>query len=174
IVFSAIAQATADSAIIFADQPACSADLLLWARREVTFAFSLLRRNILCSAASPGGLHAASECVCISLGHARLLEPQGISLAPMLGQLMRPSVMEALEFNIMRIEDAVVSVATSDEWHLEPIDLGAPSLQAAGLAGRAGACWAQAEADCERTALLSPACGPDRGHTPCNQPPLTG
>ncbi|CAI5491689.1 unnamed protein product [Closterium sp. Naga37s-1] len=128
IVFSAIAQATADSAIIFADQPACSADLLLWARREVTFAFSLLRRNILCSAASPGGLHAASECVCISLGHARLLEPQGICLAPMLGELMRPSVMEALEFNILRIEDAVVSVATTDEWRLEAVDLGAPAL----------------------------------------------
>ncbi|CAI5466595.1 unnamed protein product [Closterium sp. Yama58-4] len=139
IVFSAIAQATADSAIIFADQPACSADLLLWARREVTFAFSLLRRNILCSAASPGGLHAASECVCISLGHARLLEPQGICLAPMLGELMRPSVMEALEFNILRIEDAVVSVATTDEWRLEAVELGVMRLRGwGGVLGLSG------------------------------------
>ncbi|CAI7854787.1 unnamed protein product [Closterium sp. NIES-53] len=53
--------------------------------------------------------------------------------------------MEALEFNILRIEDAVVSVATTDEWWLEAVDLahGAqkrkePPMKGGGTATMAG------------------------------------
>ncbi|CAI7752692.1 unnamed protein product, partial [Closterium sp. NIES-54] len=69
LVFSAISQAATDSARIFASDPACAADLLLWAQRETEFCVSLLKRHVLSSAAAAGGLHAAAECVRIALGH---------------------------------------------------------------------------------------------------------
>ncbi|CAI7808231.1 unnamed protein product [Closterium sp. NIES-53] len=181
-----------DSARIFASDPACAADLLLWAQRETEFCVSLLKRHVLSSAAAAGGLHAAAECVrialghcrwvggvgqcrwvaggwqvgrwlgpaavgaegegvlclaaqrhvlssaaaaggllaaaeCvrIALGHCRLLEEQGLTLSPVLSKLVRPSVEEALEFNIIRIEDSVATMVAVDDWVLLPLPHGA-------------------------------------------------
>ncbi|CAI5475766.1 unnamed protein product [Closterium sp. Yama58-4] len=125
LVFSAISQAATDSARIFASDPACAADLLLWAQRETEFCVSLLKRHVLSSAAAAGGLHAAAECVRIALGHCRLLEEQGLTLSPVLSKLVRPSVEEALEFNIIRIEDSVATMVAVDDWVLQPLPHGA-------------------------------------------------
>ncbi|CAI5931905.1 unnamed protein product [Closterium sp. NIES-64] len=125
LVFSAISQAATDSARIFASDPACAADLLLWAQRETEFCVSLLKRHVLSSAAAAGGLHAAAECVRIALGHCRLLEEQGLTLSPVLSKLVRPSVEEALEFNIIRIEDSVATMVAVDDWVLLPLPHGA-------------------------------------------------
>ncbi|CAI5506175.1 unnamed protein product [Closterium sp. Naga37s-1] len=125
LVFSAISQAATDSARIFASDPACAADLLLWAQRETEFCVSLLKRHVLSSAAAAGGLHAAAECVRIALGHCRLLEEQGLALSPVLSKLVRPSVEEALEFNIIRIEDSVATMVAVDDWVLLPLPHGA-------------------------------------------------
>ncbi|CAI5499868.1 unnamed protein product [Closterium sp. Naga37s-1] len=125
LVFSAISQAATDSARIFASDPAFAADLLLWAQRETEFCVSLLKRHVLSSAAAAGGLHAAAECVRIALGHCRLLEEQGLTLSPVLSKLVRPSVEEALEFNIIRIEDSVATMVAVDDWVLLPLPHGA-------------------------------------------------
>jgi len=114
VVFSAISQAAADSLEIFGDEAACSAELLLWAQRETELCVSLLQRHVLSSAAAAGGLFAAGECVRIALGHCSILEEQGLALAPVLSRLVRPSVEEALEFNIVRIEDSVRTMAAVD------------------------------------------------------------
>ncbi|GJP41379.1 hypothetical protein CLOM_g1051 [Closterium sp. NIES-68] len=124
LVFSAISQAATDSARIFASDPSCAADLLLWAQRETEFCVSLLKRHVLSSAAAAGGLHAAAECVRIALGHCRLLEDQGLTLSPVLSKLVRPSVEEALEFNIIRIEDSVATMVAVDDWVLLPLPHG--------------------------------------------------
>lgn len=125
LVFSAVSQAATDSARIFRSEPACAADLLLWSQRETEFCVALLKRHVLSSAAAAGGLHAAAECVRIALGHCFLLEEQGLALAPILSKLVRPSVEEALEFNIIRIEDSVATMVAVDDWVLQQLPQGA-------------------------------------------------
>ncbi|KAK4765145.1 hypothetical protein SAY86_026235 [Trapa natans] len=118
LVFSAIAQAATDSLTIFGKEPAYTSELVIWATKQVeAFAF-LVKRHALASSAAAGGLRAAAECVQIALGHCSLLEARGLALCPTLSKLFRPSVEQALEANLKRIEESTAALAAADEWVL--------------------------------------------------------
>ncbi|KAK6916882.1 Exocyst component Exo84, C-terminal [Dillenia turbinata] len=118
LVFSAIAQAATDSLAIFGKEPAYASELVMWATKQ-TEAFTLLvKRHALASSAAAGGLRAAAECVQIALGHCSLLESRGLALCPVLLKLFRPSVEQALEANLKRIEESTTALAAADDWVL--------------------------------------------------------
>ncbi|KAA3478739.1 exocyst complex component EXO84B-like [Gossypium australe] len=118
LVFSAIAQAASDSMGIFGEEPAYTSELVMWATKQ-TEAFALLvKRHALASSAAAGGLRAAAECVQIALGHCSLLEARGLALCPVLLRLFRPSVEQALNANLKRIEESTAALAAADDWVL--------------------------------------------------------
>ncbi|KAL4279457.1 hypothetical protein GQ457_03G043020 [Hibiscus cannabinus] len=118
LVFSAIAQAASDSLGIFGKEPAYTSELVIWATKQ-TEAFALLvKRHALASSAAAGGLRAAAECVQIALGHCSLLEARGLALCPVLLKLFRPSVEQALNANLKRIEESTAALAAADDWLL--------------------------------------------------------
>ncbi|XP_022716527.1 exocyst complex component EXO84B-like isoform X3 [Durio zibethinus] len=118
LVFSAIAQAASDSLGIFGKEHAYSSELVMWATKQ-TEAFALLvKRHALASSAAAGGLRAAAECVQIALGHCSLLEARGLALCPVLLKLFRPSVEQALNANLKRIEESTAALAAADDWVL--------------------------------------------------------
>lgn len=118
LVFSAIAQAATDSAAIFENERDYTSELVMWAIKQ-TEAFALLiKRHALASSAAAGGLRAAAECVQIALGHCSLLEARGLALCPVLLKLFRPSVEQALEANLKRIEESTAALAAADDWVL--------------------------------------------------------
>eukprot|EP00246_Nothoceros_aenigmaticus_P002454 TRINITY_DN13325_c0_g1_i1.p1 TRINITY_DN13325_c0_g1~~TRINITY_DN13325_c0_g1_i1.p1 ORF type:complete len:784 (+),score=178.30 TRINITY_DN13325_c0_g1_i1:247-2598(+) len=118
MVFSAIAQAARDSVAVFGEQPDYASELVLWARNETENFAMLVKKHVLSSSAAAGGLRAAAECVQIALGHCALLEDQGLALCPVLSKLVRPSVEQALEANLKRIEESVAALAAADDWSL--------------------------------------------------------
>lgn len=111
-------QASRDSVAVFGEDPAYASELVLWARSETEHYASLVKRHVLSSSAAAGGLRAAAECVQIALGHCSLLEDQGLALCPVLSKLVRPSVEQALEANLTRIEESVAALAAADDWVL--------------------------------------------------------
>ncbi|KAF5184222.1 Exocyst complex component exo84b [Thalictrum thalictroides] len=118
LVFSAIAQAATDSAAVFGKEPAYASELVVWATKQ-TEAFALLaKRHALASSAAAGGMRAAAECVQIALGHCSLLEARGLALCPVLLKLFRPSVEQALDANLKRIEESTAALAAADNWVL--------------------------------------------------------
>lgn len=118
LVFSAIAQAASDSLAIFGKEPSYTSELVMWATKQ-TEAFALLvKRHALASSAAAGGLRAAAECVQIALGHCSLLEARGLALCPVLLKLFRPSVEQALDANLKRIEESTAALAAADNWEL--------------------------------------------------------
>ncbi|KAF8378352.1 hypothetical protein HHK36_029691 [Tetracentron sinense] len=118
LVFSAIAQAASDSLAVFGEEPAYASELVTWSIKQ-TKAFALLvKRHALASSAASGGLRAAAECVQIALGHCSLLEARGLALCPVLLKLFRPSVEQALNANLKRIEESSAALATADNWVL--------------------------------------------------------
>ncbi|XP_058074334.1 exocyst complex component EXO84B-like [Magnolia sinica] len=118
LVFSAIAQAASDSLAVFGDEPAYASELVMWSTKQ-TEAFALLvKRHALASSAAAGGLRAAAECVQIALGHCSLLEARGLALCPVLLRLFRPSVEQALNANLKRIEESTAALAAADDWVL--------------------------------------------------------
>lgn len=118
LVFSAIAQAASDSSSIFGEEPAYTSELVMWATKQ-TEAFALLvKRHALASSAAAGGLRAAAECVQIALGHCSLLEARGLALCPVLLKLFKPSVEQALDANLKRIEESNAALAAADDWIL--------------------------------------------------------
>lgn len=118
LVFSGIAQAATDSLAIFGKEPAYTSELVMWSTKQ-TQAFALLvKRHALTSSAAAGGLRAAAECVQIALGHCSLLEARGLALCPVLLKLFRPSVEQALDANLKRIEESTAALAAADDWEL--------------------------------------------------------
>ncbi|KAH6773304.1 exocyst complex component 84B [Perilla frutescens var. hirtella] len=118
LVFSAIAQAASDSMAIFGKETAYTSELVMWATKQ-TEAFALLvKRHALASSAAAGGLRSAAECVQIALGHCSLLEARGLALCPVLLKLFRPSVEQALDANLKRIEESTAALAAADDWEL--------------------------------------------------------
>ncbi|GFQ05640.1 exocyst complex component exo84b [Phtheirospermum japonicum] len=118
LVFSAIAQAASDSLSIFGKETAYTSELVMWATKQ-TEAFALLvKRHALASSAAAGGLRSAAECVQIALGHCSLLEARGLALCPVLLRLFRPSVEQALDANLKRIEESTAALAAADDWDL--------------------------------------------------------
>lgn len=118
MVFSAVAQAASDSLAIFGEEPAYTSELVMWATKQ-TEAFALLvKRHALASSAAAGGLRAAAECVQIALGHCSLLEARGLALCPILLKLFRPSVEQALDANLKRIQESTAALAAADDWVL--------------------------------------------------------
>lgn len=118
LVFSAISQAASDSLAIFGKERAYTSELVMWATKQ-TEAFALLvKRHALASSAAAGGLRAAAECVQIAFGHCSLLEARGLALCPVLLKLFRPSVEQALDANLKRIEESTAALAAADDWEL--------------------------------------------------------
>ncbi|KAJ6720024.1 EXOCYST COMPLEX COMPONENT EXO84A [Salix viminalis] len=97
IVFSAIAQAASDSLAIFGKEREYSSELVMWATEQTETFAVLVKRHALASSAAAGGLRAAAECVQIALG---------------------PSVEQALNANIKRIEESTAALAAADDWVL--------------------------------------------------------
>ncbi|KDP34451.1 hypothetical protein JCGZ_11922 [Jatropha curcas] len=118
IVFSAIAQAANDSLAIFGKEPAYTSELVMWATKQTEAFAVLVKRHALASSAAAGGLRAAAECVQIALGHCSLLEVRGLALCPVLIKLFRPSVEQALDANLKRIEESTAALAAADDWIL--------------------------------------------------------
>ncbi|XAR49807.1 hypothetical protein NMG60_11003954 [Bertholletia excelsa] len=118
LVFSAIAQAASDSSAIFGKEPAYTSELVMWATKQIEAFALLVKRHALASSAAAGGLRAAAECVQIALGHCTLLEARGLALCPVLLKLFRPSVEQALDANIKRIEESTAAMAAADDWEL--------------------------------------------------------
>ncbi|KAM7489815.1 hypothetical protein LguiB_027299 [Lonicera macranthoides] len=118
LVFSAIAQAAGDSWAIFGEERAYTFELVIWVTKQ-TEAFALLvKRHALASSAPAGGLRAAAECFQIALGHCSLLEACGLALCPVLLKLFGPSVEQALDANIKRIEESTAALSAADDWEL--------------------------------------------------------
>ncbi|EOY25706.1 Exocyst complex component 84B isoform 1 [Theobroma cacao] len=118
LVFSAIAQAASDSLAIFGKEPAYTSELVMWATKQTEAFAHLVKRHALASSAAAGGLRAAAECVQIALGHCSLLEARGLALCPVLLKLFRPSVEQALDANLKRIEESTAALAAADDWVL--------------------------------------------------------
>ncbi|PKI40769.1 exocyst complex component EXO84B [Punica granatum] len=118
LVFSAIAQAATDSLAIFGKEPAYTSELVIWATKQIEAFALLVKRHALASSAAAGGLRAAAECVQIALGHCSLLEARGLALCPTLLKLFRPSVEQALQANLKRIEESTAALAAADDWVL--------------------------------------------------------
>uniref|UniRef100_A0A6M2EHB1 Exocyst component Exo84 C-terminal domain-containing protein n=1 Tax=Populus davidiana TaxID=266767 RepID=A0A6M2EHB1_9ROSI len=118
IVFSAIAQAASDSLAIFGKEREYRSELVMWATKQTEAFAVLVQRHALASSAAAGGLRAAAECVQIALGHCSLLEARGLALCPVLIKLFRPSVEQALNANIKRIEESTAALAAADDWVL--------------------------------------------------------
>jgi hypothetical protein len=118
LVFSAIAQAASDSLAIFGKEPAYTSELVMWATKQTEAFARLVKRHALASSAAAGGLRAAAECVQIALGHCSLLEARGLALCPVLLKLFRPSVEQALDANLKRIEESTAALAAADDWVL--------------------------------------------------------
>lgn len=118
LVFSAIAQAASDSMAIFGQEPAYTSELVMWATKQTESYARLVKRHALASSAAAGGLRAAAECVQIALGHCSLLEARGLALCPVLLKLFRPSVEQALDANLKRIEESTAALAAADDWVL--------------------------------------------------------
>ncbi len=113
-----VLQASRDSVTLFGEEPAYASELVLWAHSITEHYFALLKRHVLSSAAVAGGLRSAAECVKVSLAHCLLLEEQGLTLCPTLSKLMRPSVEQALQANLRKIEGSVAVLAAADDWVL--------------------------------------------------------
>jgi hypothetical protein len=113
-----VLQASRDSVTLFGEEPAYASELVLWAHSITEHYFALLKRHVLSSAAVGGGLRSAAECVKVSLAHCLLLEEQGLTLCPTLSKLMRPSVEQALQANLRKIEGSVAALAAADDWVL--------------------------------------------------------
>ncbi|XP_008229365.1 PREDICTED: exocyst complex component EXO84B [Prunus mume] len=118
MVFSAIAQAASDSSAIFGKETDYTSELVMWAIKQTEAYALLIKRHALASSAAAGGLRAAAECVQIALGHCSLLEARGLALCPVLLKLFRPSVEQALEANLKRIEESTAALAAADDWVL--------------------------------------------------------
>ncbi|GLJ31355.1 hypothetical protein SUGI_0629200 [Cryptomeria japonica] len=118
LVFSAIAQAASDSSVVFGEESAYASELVMWASKQTEEFALLVKRHALASSAAAGGLRAAAECVQIALGHCSLLEAQGIALCPVVLKLFRPSVEQALDANLKRIEENTAALAAADDWVL--------------------------------------------------------
>lgn len=118
LVFSAIAQAACDSLAIFGNETAYTSELVMWATKQTEAFAHLVKRHALASSAAAGGLRAAAECVQIALGHCSLLEARGLALCPVLIKLFRPSVEQALNANLKRIEESTAAMAAADDWVL--------------------------------------------------------
>ncbi|XP_074288105.1 exocyst complex component EXO84B-like [Silene latifolia] len=118
LVFSAIAQAASDSLTIFGSEPAYTSELVTWAAQQTEAFAHLVKRHALASSAAAGGLRAAAECVQIALGHCSLLETRGLSLSSTLVKLFRPSVEQAVNANLKRIEESTAALAAADDWVL--------------------------------------------------------
>ncbi|KAK4361716.1 hypothetical protein RND71_016957 [Anisodus tanguticus] len=140
LVFSGIAQAATDSLAIFGKEPAYTSELVMWSTKQ-TEAFALLvKRHALTSSAAAGGLRAAAECVQIALGHCSLLEARGLALCPVLLKLFRPSVEQALDANLKRIEEITAALAAADDWELtHPPSVTRISSRPVGVLGLTGA-----------------------------------
>ena len=118
LVFSAIAQAASDSLTIFGNEPAYTSELVTWATQQTEAFAHLVKRHALASSAAAGGLRAAAECVQIAFGHCSLLEAHGLSLCPTLVKLFRPSVEQAVDANLKRIEESTAALVAADDWLL--------------------------------------------------------
>ncbi len=112
-------QASRDSVVVFGEETAYASELVLWAHSITQHYSALLNRHVLSSAAVAGGLRAAAECVRVAFAHCVLLEKQGLSLCPTLSKLMRPSVEQALQANLTKIEGSVAALAAADDWVLD-------------------------------------------------------
>ncbi|GKE02714.1 exocyst complex component EXO84B, partial [Tanacetum coccineum] len=92
--------------------------LVMWATKQTEDFALLVKRHALASSAAAGGLRALAECVQIALGHCSLLEARGLALCPVLLKLFRPSVEQALDANLKRIEESTAALAATDDWDL--------------------------------------------------------
>ncbi|KAG2534481.1 hypothetical protein PVAP13_9NG066721 [Panicum virgatum] len=117
-VFRVIAQALSDSAEVFGDEPAYMSELVTWATKQAMSFSLLVKRHALASCAAGGGLRAAAECVKIALGYSELLVARGLSLSAVLMKQFRPSVDQALDSNLRRIEESTAALAAADDWVL--------------------------------------------------------
>ncbi|KAF0912682.1 hypothetical protein E2562_018937 [Oryza meyeriana var. granulata] len=117
-VFSVIAKAVSDSVELFGDEPSYFSELVTWATEQATSFALLVRRHALASCAAAGGLQAAAECIQIALGHSSLLETRGLSLSFVLMKQFKPSVEQALESSLRRIEESTAALAAADDWVL--------------------------------------------------------
>ncbi|KAG2545119.1 exocyst complex component EXO84B-like [Panicum virgatum] len=117
-VFRVLAQALSDSAEVFGDEPAYMSELVTWATKQAMSFSLLVKRHALASCAAGGGLRAAAECVKIALGYSELLEARGLSLSAVLMKQFRPSVEQALDSNLRRIEESTAALAAADDWVL--------------------------------------------------------
>ncbi|XP_064960428.1 exocyst complex component EXO84B-like isoform X2 [Musa acuminata AAA Group] len=116
-VFSAIAQALNDSQAVFGDEYA--SELVIWSTMQAEAFAHLVKRYALASSAAAGGLRAAVECVQIAIGYCSLLEAcWRLSLSSVLLKLFRPSVEQALDANLRRIEESTAALAAADDWLL--------------------------------------------------------
>ncbi|WOL19663.1 exocyst complex component EXO84B-like [Canna indica] len=117
LVFSTIGQALNDSQAVFGDEYA--SELVVWSTKQTEAFAQLVKRHALASSAAAGGLRAAAECVQIAIGHCSLLEARGkLSLSSVLLKLFRPSVEQALDANLRRIEESTAALAAADDWVL--------------------------------------------------------
>uniref|UniRef100_A0A0E0P2R8 Exocyst component Exo84 C-terminal domain-containing protein n=1 Tax=Oryza rufipogon TaxID=4529 RepID=A0A0E0P2R8_ORYRU len=117
-VFSVIAQALSDSLELFGDEPSYLSELITWATEQAMSFALLVKRHALAACAAAGGLRAAAECIQISLGHSSLLETRGLSLSSVLMKQFKPSVEQALESSLRRIEESTAALAAADDWVL--------------------------------------------------------
>ncbi|KAD1306629.1 hypothetical protein E3N88_43034 [Mikania micrantha] len=58
---------------------------------------------------------AAAKCVQLALGHCSLLEAHGLTLWPVLLKPFRPSVGQALDANLKRIEESTAALTAADD-----------------------------------------------------------
>ncbi|CAA2990031.1 exocyst complex component EXO84B [Olea europaea subsp. europaea] len=107
-----------DSLVIFGKETACTSEVVMWASKQTEAFAHLVKRHALASSAAAGGLRSAAECIQIALGHCSLLESHGLSLCPVLMKLFRPSVEQALDANLKRIEESTAALAAADDWEL--------------------------------------------------------
>lgn len=124
-VFSTIAQAATDSLTIFGEEPAYTSKLVTWAVKQTENFAHLIKKNALGPSAAVGCLRAANDCFQICLRHCSSLEARGLALSPVLLKMFRPSIEEALNANLKRVEQSSAALAADDDWLLAYLPVGA-------------------------------------------------
>nr|GEW17351.1 hypothetical protein [Tanacetum cinerariifolium] len=96
-------------------KPSYCSELVMWATKQTEDFALLVKIHALASSAIVGGLRAIAKFLQIALGHCSWLEACGLALCHVLLKLFRPSVEQALDDNLKRIEESTATLVATDD-----------------------------------------------------------
>ncbi|KAJ0982758.1 hypothetical protein J5N97_011013 [Dioscorea zingiberensis] len=115
-LFEAAFKSSTHDCLLLSDSAYVS-ELVKWFAKQAEAFAQLVQKHVLASCADAGSLRAAAECSDCSWT-LLIVGISGILLSSVLLQHFRPSVEEALNGNLKRIERKTAALAAADDWVL--------------------------------------------------------